>query len=405
VLWGLFALAFLLRGFGLASQPPLADEVATASIAENYLHNGWLGSVMWYHPPLRNYIVFLSGKLFGGYSAWGLRFGSVALGSLTVPFAGYLAWSLFRCWRTAWLSGLFLCIDPLHIYASREAFQFSTDPFFIVVGMWAAYVGIRRNALGISCLSGLLFGLASASKWHGLFPWFVSAIAYWTAPWTIPDYPGDRRALRRGLDVLAAFVAIPVTVYVATHIPWMLRGHSLADFADLEAWFVEHQYVYKGTEYDETVLPRRAWLWFVWPAAWMEFVFHEGKAYLAVAMGNLLVWFLTLPALASTVRQWLRERNFASGFLVAVFLCSYLPLVLTTRSIWVISASSLIPMAFILSANAISFWIDRGYVSKRVLAGYLCAVLLLSALMYPMVTGRTLEFEYLKPVAEKYSPH
>ena len=38
---------------------------------------------MWYHPQLRNIIVYLSGELFGGFSAWGLRFGSLLLASLT----------------------------------------------------------------------------------------------------------------------------------------------------------------------------------------------------------------------------------------------------------------------------------------------------------------------------------
>ncbi len=88
-----------------------------------------------------------------------------------------------------------------------------------------------------------------------------------------------------------------------------------------------------------------------------------------------------------------------------LFLVSYFPLIISKRGIWVFSAPAVIPFAFILSAYAISTLLDTNKISRKVLAGYLGAVIMVSALMYPMSTARTLEYEYLHPVAAAYSPH
>lgn len=406
VLWLLFLLSFAIRAYGLSHQPPTADEVGAASAASNYMYTGLLGQVMWYHPPLRNIIIFFSGKLFGGYTAWGLRFGSILFGSLTVPVLGYLANSLFERRAISYLAAFFLCLDPLHISLSREAFQETTTPFLIMTGVLAAYHGIRKDSIGYCYLSGALFGLAAASKWHGLFPWAACAMAYLAAPWLTQGHEGGRIVPARILGLLAAYVAIPVTVYIAVYIPWLYRGYSLPEFVDFQLSLLTQQYLHKGPAYAETILSHRAYQWFLWPVGWADFVFHQGKPYLNIAMGNFLVWGLTLPSLYLAIRRWLRERSFGLGFAVVLFLVSYLPLVLTTsRGVWVFSAPAIIPFAFILSAYAIMRMVDEGKVSRKALYAYLGSVIVITALMYPMSTFKTLEYPYLRPISEIYSPH
>jgi 4-amino-4-deoxy-L-arabinose transferase-like glycosyltransferase len=405
VLWALFLAALMVRGWGLSAQPPLIDEATSAFDATNYMQHGLLGQVMWYHPQLRNIVVYLSGQLFGGFSAWGLRFGSLLLGSLTIPVLGYLCLALFRRTSAAYLAAFFLCIDPLHIMLSREAFQETTTCFFIVSGVLAAFYCIRDDRVGWGYLAGILFGLASASKWHGLFPWFLSAVVYLLAPWIIPGYPGDRGLLRRSIHACAAFIAIPVTVYVTVHIPWLLRGYSLAEFADLQLWLARHQYVYKSEFYTEGFLSHRAYQWFLWPVAWVDFVFSQGKTYLGIGFGNMIVWWLTLPALVYGIRKWFFERSLPLLYVVLLFLISYLPLILTSRSIWVFAAPAVLPFAFLLSANAISGLLDSKKISNRLLWCYLAVALGVSAVLYPMATFKALDYPFYGPLTRIYSPH
>lgn len=406
VLWALFVLAFLVRSWGLQAQPATGDEAAIASAASNYLQNGLFGQVMWYHPPLRNFVVFLSGELFGGYTAWGLRFGSVALGSLTIPALGYLAWHLFRNRSASYGAAFFLCIDPLHIALSRQAVQETTTAFFIVTGVLAALHGIRRNAARSSYAAGVLFGLATASKWHGIFPWAVSAAAYLAAPWLSTDGdPRERKLPARALTVLAAYGAVPLMVYAAVHLPWLDRGYSMREFADFQGWLVTRQYHHTASAYAETYLPKGAYWWFLRPTAWADFVFLDGKAYLTIAMGNFLTWGLTLPSLWLAGRRWIAERSFAGGYVLALFLASYLPLVLTTRGLWAFNAVSVIPFAFLLSAGAAAGLRDSGKLTRRQAALYVAAAVTVSALLYPASTMQTLDHAYLKPLADLYSPH
>lgn len=397
--------AAVARSYGLSVQPPTDDEAAAAWAAFNYLETGIFGQVMWYHPPLRNFVISFSGNLFNGYTAWGLRFGSVLFGSLTVLLTGCLSYAFFRNKTASLLAAFFLCIDPLHIALSREAFQETTTAFFIVAGVLAAYSGIKKDSLFAVYLSGALFGLASASKWHGLFPWAASAFAYLFAPRLIPGFSGEQRFWPRFATAVSAYLALPAVIYTAVYVPWLFRGYSLKEFASFQLWLLKHQYYYVSEPYTEQYLSHEAYQWFLWPVAWVDFVFHQGKAYLNIAMGNFLVWVLTLPSLYVLIKGWLREKIFEPGFLIALFLISYLPLILTTRSIWVFAAPAVIPFAFLMSGYAVARVMALQKITTKYLIIYLSAVLTLSGLMYPMATFRALEFRIYRPLAELYTPH
>ena len=404
-LWLLFVVALLLRAWDLGSQPPLDDEVLAAFSADNYVNHGILGQVMWYHPPLRNWVLYITSSIFGGYSVWGLRFGNVFLGSLSIPLLGYCAHALFGRLRVSLLAAFFLALDPLHIALSREAFQESMTPCFILGGVLAAIYALKVRGWWWHYGAGLLFGLASASKWHGLFPWSLAAATYLVSPlWVVA---AERRESfpARALTAVAAYGALPVTVYIAVWFPWILHGHSLADFLDFQRFLVIRQYHHVATEDVMKHVPGRAYQWFIRPVPWNDFVFFQGKAYLNIAMGNFLVWCLTLPSLYIMCRDWLRKREFGAGFAVALFLVSYLPLVLTTRGVWVFSAPAVIPFAFMISAYAIDTLMERGVIAIRMVGWYLAAVVVVTSLMYPMSTFHALDFGYAKWIAEFYNPH
>jgi len=405
VLWGFCILSFLLRCYDLSAQPATDDDAGMASSATNYLLSGMFGQIMQYHPPLRNLLVYLSGKIFGAYSAWGLKGPAVLTGSLTVPVVGYLAYSLFGNKRIAYLSAFFLCVDPLHINASRQVIQEASTTFFISLGILASVHGIRKDRIVWLYLSGAFFGLAAASKWHGLFPWAVSAGAYLAYPYFKPLAEGGRYPLARILTFTAAYVAIPIAVYTAAYIPWFDRGHSLAEFLGLQLSLVKYQYLHKGTEYNEFMVPKRAYQWFLRPVPWFDFAFVQGRASVGIAMGNFLVWGLTLPSLYYCIRTWIREKRFELGYVIALFLAAYLPMVLTTRGIWVLLATPTILLAFILSAYALSGLIDAGRISRRLLASYVVVVVMLSAVMYPMSIFKALDYPWTKALAELYTPH
>jgi dolichyl-phosphate-mannose--protein O-mannosyl transferase len=401
VVLSVFIMALILRIYGISDQPPISDEVASAYAAENYIRHGIFGQVMWYHPQLRNLIIFFTSRLSGGYDVWGLKSASILLGSLTVLVTGYLAFMLTGSTMVAGLAAFFLAIDPLHIGLSREAFQEAMTPFFILSGVVASMAGLKKKRYALHYLAGLTFGLAASLKWHGLFPWAVMGGMYFMD--LILNW--RERSLKDWVVLVNAYLLIPVLIYVLTYLPWILKGHDLGEFARFQLFLLKRQFYHHGPPYAEIFLYHRAYSWFLWPVAWVDFVFLNGKPYLNIATGNFLVWGLTLPSLVYvSIRSW-KQRDSDSALLVLLFLMSYLPLVLTSRGVWVFSAPAVIPFAFLLTAWTIWDLLKKEKLSKGIVVLYLFIVTVVSAFMYPMVTFKAFDYSYLKPVAEIYNPH
>lgn len=168
------ALGFLLRAYGLSSQPPSADDLDVAVSAERYLEDGHLGT-MWNHPPLRNVLVHLSLSLLGG-GAWGLKFFSVLFSTASIVLVAVAARMVFRANIPAYLAALFLALDPLHIDFSRQAIQEVYMPFFSLLGIVLALSYRESRKASLLLLSGISFGCGIASKWYVAFPLLITLL-------------------------------------------------------------------------------------------------------------------------------------------------------------------------------------------------------------------------------------
>ncbi|RMF99986.1 MAG: phospholipid carrier-dependent glycosyltransferase, partial [Nitrospirae bacterium] len=222
VLGGVFLIGLFLRLYGITSQPPISDEVAAAYAAENYLRHGIFGQIMWYHPQLRNILIYIVAHISGGYDAWGLKGASVLTGGLSVILIGWLAYRLTESITVSGLASFFLAIDPLHIALSREAVQAVMTPFFILLGVVLSVEGIKRNRLIFHYLAGVGFGLATSCKWHGLFPWALMAMVVF-----IDTLKKDREGKPgRLLMLVNAYLLLPLVVYILSYLPWLNRGYD-----------------------------------------------------------------------------------------------------------------------------------------------------------------------------------
>ncbi len=83
---------------------------------------------------------------------------------------------------------------------------------------------------------------------------------------------------------------------------------------------------------------------------------------------------------------------------------SYIPMIMASinRDIYVLSAVSVIPFAFMAVAVMVEALAGR---IRFFLPAYISLVFTVSILMFPLVTGRALEYPYLKVIVEQYNPH
>ncbi|HEY6009002.1 MAG TPA: phospholipid carrier-dependent glycosyltransferase [Geobacteraceae bacterium] len=389
----------ILRVYGIAGQPLLTDEMSVAFSAVNYVENGQFGPTMWYHPNLRNIVVYLMGEGLG-YGLFTMRGVSLLTGIMSIPLAGLVLYRLTENRRAAVITSLLLAVEQVHITFSRQAIQEVWTTFFFLAGVFMTLVYRDKERPWQLVAAGIAFGLGMACKFHALFPLVVCLLFCLHSAWR-------RRSFSQGAFVVGTLVFIPLTVYLLTYIPWFGRGYGLADWVAMQKALFAYTASHQGNPMDQTI-DRAAWQWFLRPLGYANFVFAGGRPYLTVASSNPLVWLCVIPAALFQLRLAVRQRRDEGEdgrgrvFLQALFLASYAPLAVSIRPIWLLSALAVIPFAFMVLALTLEQLSARSVWGKRLVAVYLLAATAGSLYLYPLAIGKGMFFPYLAPIAEKF---
>jgi dolichyl-phosphate-mannose--protein O-mannosyl transferase len=393
------ALGVVLRLHRIGEQPPLFDEVLAVVGAESYVEHGQFGPIMVYHPQWRSLALYATTHL-AGTGALGVRGASLFLGCLAIPLLTLLILRMTSDRWAALITGFLLAIDPVHITFSRQAIQEVHTTFFFIAGVLLFVEGRRRRDSVAEpvlwALAGVAFGLGMASKAHALFPLAVCGGL------ALGEALADRRTPSRAVSAVASFGLLPASVYLLSYLPWFGRGYGLSDWVFMQRSLFGRMVTHSGNPMDSLVDTSPA-LWFIKPfMGYGNFVEAHGQPMVTIAMGNPLVWLLVLPAIGYLVVR--RRDQPGVMLLLALFLASYLPLVLTTRPVWVLSSMAVTPFAFGLVGLTASQLIRERRL-RAALVFYLALVLLVSLLMYPMSVGRGWHHEYLRPLVVRFIPH
>lgn len=405
-------LAGFLRLWGVGGQPALSDEIGAAVSAVNYMENGSFGPTMWYHPNLRNIVLYLAGQAFG-YGPYALRGASLLAGILSVPLLGLLSYALTRNRGASLLAAFLLAVEQVHITFSRQAIQETWTAFFFLAGTLLAVLFCRKGNTRLIMLSGIAFGLGISSKLHALFPLLVCLAAGLTGAL-------KERSAWKAMTVVSCLVFLPLLIYLLTYIPWFGRGYDLFDWLRMQQAVFEKMATHTGNPMDQ-VIDTQPWQWFLRPMGYANFVFSEGTPHVTIAYSNPLVWLLVLPAsvfLLWRSRAAFRGASISAGavpaprdqglaglpWLLSLFAASYLPLAVSPRPIWLLSSLAVIPFAFLLVSLALCLWAGTARQGRKALAAYLILVSVASLAIYPMARGEAKHYSYLRPVAERFRP-
>lgn len=194
------------------------------------------------HPPLGKWMIALGLLLLGPDTGWGWRLSTALAGVATVAITMRIGSLLCRGPWVAWLAGLLLAVDGVHVVMSRVALLDGLLAMLIALGAlfvahdWVATArpaGVRvRWRRPWLLAAGLAFGAASAVKWSGLYP-----LAAFLVLLTIGDLlrrcyedrpgPGRRRpfmgALLQALATAAIALPAAFAAYLASWIGWIIR--------------------------------------------------------------------------------------------------------------------------------------------------------------------------------------
>jgi dolichyl-phosphate-mannose--protein O-mannosyl transferase len=342
------------------------------------------------HPPLAKQLIALSIRSFGD-NALGWRYPAVLFGSLAVVAIYLCGLAMFAAQGPAVASALISFFNQMLFVQSRIAML---DIFALTFGLFgiAAFMHGFRKPRPHLCfaLAGLAFGLAAACKWSGVFPFAVCLVIVgvirlmqsWRTQFADGDaldwYRPDLWPDFRSHHFAACFVLIPAVVYLATFIP--LDGLSLPDileaqrriFADNTTTAIAgHTYMSSWPSWPFLVRP----VWYLFDKI------GDDRIAAVVFLGNPLVLWPALPALAVCLRDWIVARRLDAFLILAFYFGSWLAWALLPRTLGFLYYY--LPSATIASL-ALVYALRRGNSPRWLLWAFVAIAFAGFALMLPV---------------------
>jgi dolichyl-phosphate-mannose-protein mannosyltransferase len=298
---------------------PAARQMLTAANSEPQLNP--------MHPPLAKQLIAISIDVFGD-TPLGWRYAGVLFGALAIVAVYLCGLALFEAQGSAIAAAMIAFFNQMVFVQSRIAML---DIFALAFGLLATAAFIRgfretRPQLWFG-LAGLASGLSAACKWSGLFvlATCVAVVAVirlmqgwrvrfldardndWYRPELWPDFKLHHFAV--------CFVVIPAAIYFATFVP--LYGFSLPDIVEAQRRIF--------SDNTTTAIAGHTYMsaWPSWPylarPVWYLFdKIEEDEIAAVVMLGNPLVLWPMLGALALGLRDWIVARR-RDAFLILVF--------------------------------------------------------------------------------------
>jgi dolichyl-phosphate-mannose-protein mannosyltransferase len=399
-------------------EPPLGKEIIAAG---EWLYGGWRALT----EGARGDFADL------GFNTFGWRIMSCIFGSLCVPLMYLLALQL---WRERWFAiaaATLCCFDGMFFIQSRIGMIDIFPIFFNMLALTIFLVHWRARteveSLVTLVLTGVVLGLAISAKWISLA--VLATVAFFLVARPLahhasvalgsgerlwrwgrlegPTLPGRARAGAYVVTAVAALVAIPAALYVASWIPFFLRG-QFHSFGDLVAYQKE-TYLYHA---NLTATHPYGSKWYSWPFLIRPVAYYyestglgtdafSGHSLVAgmVNIGNPLIWWAAIAAVLALPYFVLRHRSFPAAVILVGFVTAYLPFSRVTRVMFLYHMFGglvfmILALAFVLvriqksGPVAIEFFGDRWKFSLRwVTPAFLVATVLLFLYFYPVWTA------------------
>jgi dolichyl-phosphate-mannose--protein O-mannosyl transferase len=293
-----------------------------------------------------------------GFNTFGWRIAVCIIGSLCVPLMYLLARRLWPYRLFAIAAATLVCFDGMFFLQSRIGMIDIFPIFFILLAytLYLAHIQSRTptGSLVTLFLLGIILGVGIASKWIVLAAWasivflLVMRVIRRRFDFTIgppgrpiwswgrgegPAIPGDARWDMYVPLALAALVAIPIVIYIASWYPFFARGefHNMADLIDYQV----SSYRYHATL---TATHPYGSPWWSWPFLSRPVLYYveytnlgfdnwTGQPIISTIenLGNPWIWWTSIPCVLSLPYFIIRHRSFPATVILLGFMTQYLP--------------------------------------------------------------------------------
>jgi len=265
----------------------------------------------WTHPPLAKYLAGVGVQVFG-INEFGWRIGNALIGLLVVYLVYHLGVLLLNSHKWAILATVFAASDGLLLVQSRINMNDIVAAFFIMLA-FVAFVSVQKKFSKFNLLRlAFILGLLLATKWTGLYA--IVVFGFWL-------FLQNIKSFKNLLLLLLTFSIIPL-IYVLSYFPYFYLGGTWKNFLELQ-----NQMWWYNTNLKATHTYQSAW--YTWPAdirpIWYFVDYAGDKIANIYAMGNPVLWWLSIPAIAFTIYYALKHKDWNLWLVVCGLLIFWLP--------------------------------------------------------------------------------
>jgi dolichyl-phosphate-mannose-protein mannosyltransferase len=319
------------------------DEVHYVPAARQMLQSSLPSSMLNpMHPPLAKELIALSIRTFGD-NAFGWRYPGTLFGALAVVAIYLCGLALFAAQGPAIAAAALAFLNQMLAVAARTAMLDIFALGFSLLAIAAFMHGCRRQRPQLLfALAGICFGLASACKWSGVFPWAtalcilggVRLLQHWQTSfadateddWYSPELWPDLRMWQ----IVLCLGMLPIICYLGSFVP--LYGWSPGEiieaqrriFADsITTAIANHTYMSAWPSWPFLVRP----VWFLFDKT------DDQHIAAVVLLGNPLLLWPGLLALLFCLYDFIAARRKTAFLILTFYLGCYLPWALLPRTL------------------------------------------------------------------------
>ncbi|MDD4890455.1 MAG: phospholipid carrier-dependent glycosyltransferase, partial [Phycisphaerae bacterium] len=181
--------------------------------------------------------------------------------------------------------------------------------------------------------------------------------------------PFARSHLRVAWTVLLAFnclCLLPPLVYLASYTQFFHFGRGWHDFATLQ-YQMWHYHTHEAATHPYQSKPGQ-WMLNLRPV-WFHVDYGPGAKIAQIYnLGNSVVLYLGLAAMAALVVRWARQRTWPAAFLLAGYLIMWLPWALSPRLMFFYHYLPAVPLLCVASGLLLARWLADGRLAVRLAA-------------------------------------
>ena len=320
------------------------------------------------HPPLGKWLIGIGIKLFGN-NEFGWRVIAAVVGSASVLLIYLIVQRLFNSLFLSNIAAALFALDGLHLVMSRVALLDIFLMFFILLSF---YLILRDNLW----LSGVIIGLASATKWSAVF--VIPLLILLTVNLS-------RANLATWGKRFSQFVLTPIGVYLLSWSGWIFSSKGWARdsgsnlFSSLWNYHVEIMNFHRGLTEQHTYAAN-PWSWLVLGRP-TSFYYETPKDCGAqscsqeiLAIGTPILWWAGIFAIAITVGLFIVNRDRISAFILAGIAGTYLPwFFIQNRTTFYFYAIAIFPFIVLALINVFN-WALNNQVNRKLIYGFVITV-------------------------------